>query len=69
MGAGASDHATPCPPPHVARASIPMAPGMRLRCSPDDQLEPGHKVAGPAIVIEPHQTVVVEDGWQAELDA
>ena len=34
MGAGASDHATPCPPPHVVRASIPMAPGMRLRCSP-----------------------------------
>ena len=34
----------------------------------NDQLKPGHKVAGPAIVIEPHQTVVVEDGWQAELD-
>ncbi len=32
-----------------------------------DQLAPGHQVAGPAIVIEPHQTVVVEDGWQAEL--
>ena len=29
-----------------------------------EQLAPGHKVAGPAIVIEPHQTVVVEDGWQ-----
>ena len=32
-------------------------------------LAPGHKVAGPAIIIEPHQTVVVEDGWQAELTA
>jgi 5-oxoprolinase (ATP-hydrolysing) len=32
-----------------------------------DQLAPGHKVAGPAILIEPHQTIVVEDGWQAEL--
>jgi 5-oxoprolinase (ATP-hydrolysing) len=32
-----------------------------------DQLAPGHQVAGPAILIEPHQTVVVEDGWQAEL--
>src|SRR3984893_17681228 len=30
---------------------------------------PGHKVKGPAIVIEPHQTVVVEHGWQAELTA
>jgi 5-oxoprolinase (ATP-hydrolysing) len=34
-----------------------------------DQLSPGHKVPGPAIVIEPHQTVVVENGWQAELTA
>ena len=34
-----------------------------------DQLAPGHKVDGPAILIEPHQTIVVEDGWQAELTA
>ena len=33
------------------------------------QLAPGHKVAGPAIVVEPHQTVVIEDGWQAEITA
>jgi 5-oxoprolinase (ATP-hydrolysing) len=34
-----------------------------------ETLSPGHKVKGPAIVIEPHQTVVVEHGWQAELTA
>jgi 5-oxoprolinase (ATP-hydrolysing) len=34
-----------------------------------DQLKPGHKVKGPAIVIEPHQTIVVEPGWQAALTA
>ena len=34
-----------------------------------DTLSPGHKVKGPAIIIEPHQTVVVEHGWQAELTA
>jgi 5-oxoprolinase (ATP-hydrolysing) len=34
-----------------------------------ETLAPGHKVQGPAIIIEPHQTVVVEDGWQAELTA
>ena len=33
------------------------------------ELSPGHKVAGPAIIIEPHQTIVVEDGWQAEITA
>jgi 5-oxoprolinase (ATP-hydrolysing) len=32
-----------------------------------DQLKPGHKIMGAAIIIEPHQTIVVEDGWQAEL--
>jgi 5-oxoprolinase (ATP-hydrolysing) len=34
-----------------------------------DALAPGHRIAGPAIVIEPHQTVVVEPGWQAEITA
>jgi 5-oxoprolinase (ATP-hydrolysing) len=32
-------------------------------------LAPGHKVRGPAIIIEPHQTIVVEAGWRAELTA
>jgi 5-oxoprolinase (ATP-hydrolysing) len=34
-----------------------------------DQLKPGAKVKGAAIIIEPHQTVVVEDGWRAEITA
>jgi 5-oxoprolinase (ATP-hydrolysing) len=34
-----------------------------------EQLRIGHKVKGPAIIIEPHQTIVVEPGWQAELTA
>jgi 5-oxoprolinase (ATP-hydrolysing) len=34
-----------------------------------DQLKPGQKVKGAAIIIEPHQTIVVEPGWQAELTA
>src|SRR6266852_1415228 len=32
-----------------------------------ERLAPGHEVPGPAIVIESHQTIVVEDGWQAAL--
>src|SRR5690349_2875215 len=31
------------------------------------QLSPGHKVKGPAVIIEPHQTIVLEDGWRAEI--
>jgi 5-oxoprolinase (ATP-hydrolysing) len=34
-----------------------------------ERLKPGHAVAGPAIIIEPHQTIVVEDGWRAEITA
>jgi 5-oxoprolinase (ATP-hydrolysing) len=34
-----------------------------------NQLKPGAKINGPAIVIEPHQTVVIEAGWRAELTA
>jgi 5-oxoprolinase (ATP-hydrolysing) len=32
-----------------------------------EQLAPGARVKGAAIIIEPHQTIVVEPGWQAEL--
>ncbi|MDR6633033.1 5-oxoprolinase (ATP-hydrolyzing) [Phyllobacterium sp. 1468] len=32
-------------------------------------LRPGHKVSGPALIIETHQTIVVEPGWQAEITA
>ncbi|RWK24443.1 MAG: 5-oxoprolinase [Mesorhizobium sp.] len=34
-----------------------------------EDLKPGHKVAGPALVIEPNQTIVVEPGWQAGITA
>ena len=34
-----------------------------------DQLKPGARINGAAIIIEPHQTIVVEPGWQAELTA
>ncbi len=36
---------------------------------PRDVLRPGHRIEGPAIIIEPNQTVVVEQGWQAQLTA
>ncbi len=32
-----------------------------------EQLKIGAKVKGAAIIIEPHQTIVIEPGWQAEL--
>ncbi|MBO6758607.1 MAG: hydantoinase B/oxoprolinase family protein [Roseibium sp.] len=32
-------------------------------------LTPGMTLAGPALIIEPHATIVVEDGWQAEINS
>jgi 5-oxoprolinase (ATP-hydrolysing) len=41
------------------------AAGVHLRAD----LTPGHVIAGPAIVIEPNQTIVIEPGWSAKLTA
>ena len=32
-----------------------------------EQLRPGHVINGPALLAEHHQTVIVENGWRAEL--
>ncbi|MEP3280400.1 MAG: hydantoinase B/oxoprolinase family protein [Stappiaceae bacterium] len=32
-------------------------------------LVPGHRVSGPALIVEPHQTIVLENGWQGEITA
>ncbi|MGE3067601.1 MAG: hydantoinase/oxoprolinase family protein, partial [Hyphomicrobiaceae bacterium] len=32
-------------------------------------LKPGHRISGPALVIEPHQTVVIEPGWTLDVSA
>ena len=34
-----------------------------------EELTAGNRVTGPAIIVEKNQTIVVEDGWQAELTA
>jgi 5-oxoprolinase (ATP-hydrolysing) len=36
---------------------------------PREALAPGDRVRGPALIIEPNQTVVVEPGWTADLTA
>jgi 5-oxoprolinase (ATP-hydrolysing) len=71
--------------PHVAPDAAPTTtalpePTMRTRFFSQgawheaslyrrEQLEAGHVVTGPALVIEPHQTIVVEEGWVAALTA
>ena len=33
-----------------------------------DNLKPGNRVTGPALIIEPHQTIVVEPDWKVEIN-
>jgi 5-oxoprolinase (ATP-hydrolysing) len=32
-------------------------------------VRPGHRIAGPALIVEPHQTIVVAEDWRAEVTA
>ena len=34
-----------------------------------ERLSPGQRVDGPALIIEANQTIVVEPGWRAEINA
>ncbi|MEQ8482206.1 MAG: hydantoinase B/oxoprolinase family protein [Hoeflea sp.] len=34
-----------------------------------ERLEPGHRIKGPALIIEPNQTIVIEPGWEAAINA
>ncbi|MEO1397558.1 MAG: hydantoinase B/oxoprolinase family protein [Pseudomonadota bacterium] len=36
---------------------------------PRATLSPGNKVSGPALIIEDHQTIVVEPGWEAKINS
>ena len=34
-----------------------------------ENLRPGNELAGPALIVEPHQTIVVDPGWHAEISS
>ncbi|MCZ4290017.1 hydantoinase B/oxoprolinase family protein [Hoeflea alexandrii] len=34
-----------------------------------DRLSPGNRLKGPALIIEPNQTIVIEPGWEATVNA
>ncbi len=34
-----------------------------------EEMRPGHAVHGPALIVESHQTIVIEPGWQAAITA
>ncbi|KAB2912216.1 MAG: 5-oxoprolinase [Hyphomicrobiaceae bacterium] len=54
----------------AAAQTIPFYSGRAWHEAPvymREALQPGQRHAGPALIIEPHQTVVVEPGWSFEV--
>ncbi|MET1112280.1 MAG: hydantoinase B/oxoprolinase family protein [Allosphingosinicella sp.] len=67
-GGGALPVSERTPPPRCARSPSPGNPGEEFPLFDRAQLSPGAVVAGPALIIDPSATTVVEPGWQAEVD-
>ncbi|MBV9636073.1 MAG: 5-oxoprolinase, partial [Methylobacteriaceae bacterium] len=57
--------AAPLPAPATNRRFFANGAWCEAAVFTRDQLAPGQVVTGPALLIEPHQTIVVEAGWQA----
>ena len=58
--------ALPCASPQFAKAYFA---GQQVQTPLFDRstLQPGHQIAGPAIIADRHSTIVIEPGWQAEM--
>ncbi len=63
----ASVAASPIPEPTMRTRFYSQAAWLDANLYCRAQLLPGHVVKGPALVIEPHQTIVLEEGWAATL--
>ena len=58
---------TPAAPPPVAFGAVPLpVPGRISMTAPP---LPRRRIPGPALIVDPSATTIVEPGWQAEVDA
>jgi len=58
---------SPLPAPVTTRRLFSQGKAHQAKIFRREQLAPGHRLFGPALVIEDHQTIVVEDGWDCVL--
>ncbi len=58
---------TPAPQPHATTRFFSNREWHEASVFLRAQLEPGHEVLGPALLIEGNQTVVIEPGWRTEV--
>ena len=56
------------PPPRFGWSPSPRSRGEDQEVIDRATLSPGATIAGPALIIDPSATTVVEPGWQAEVD-
>ncbi|MGE5267493.1 MAG: hydantoinase/oxoprolinase family protein, partial [Deltaproteobacteria bacterium] len=59
----------PCPPASKVRRFFSEGSWHEASVHDRAALQPEDRISGPAIIIEPHQSVVVEPGWSATLTA
>ena len=58
---------SPLPAPVTTRRLFSQGKTHQAKIFRREQLAPGHRLFGPALVIEDHQTIVVENGWDCVL--
>jgi 5-oxoprolinase (ATP-hydrolysing) len=57
------------PSPHAAADIFTSGAWHEAPVHLREELQPGHRIEGPSLIIETHQTVVVEPEWHAEISA
>ena len=64
-----STAAAPTPAPTARTRFFSHGAWREAGLFPRETLALGARIGGPALIVEPHQTIVVEDGWRAEITA
>jgi len=80
VDAAGQSQAPALPPPQAKRGGAPLRPQASTKLFVEgrrhdtpiylrDALDPGDKVNGPALIIEPNSTIVIDPGWSADYRA
>jgi 5-oxoprolinase (ATP-hydrolysing) len=69
QGGGGAFLPQEAPPPRYARSPSPAKAGEDREVTDRSTLSPGALIPGPALIIDPSATTMVEPGWKAEVDS
>jgi len=71
LGGDGKPPAPPLPPPRGGSARVPdFTTGQVVACDVLDRgaLQPGHRVAGPLLIMDPSSSILVPPGWSGVVD-